>query len=296
MEKMSVNGRRPMSESELKQYMQSLRKKTQKYKECKTTLQFDRNELGVLQRTNEILRGRDPNLNQYLEQKEQEKEMKQKRNALQKVSAMKNELDQQKERKLDNVADVVAQINHTLKMKKNRLQPLVKRLKEKRIGFKQSKEEYLEKQKIYKNMRIGYDSELSKLEQMVNSLKKVVANLETRYHRMDTQIKLDQVRLEKVRSEERYQNGGDVLDKQFKCYRDLYDNEISRLLHVSKSTRTKQEHIREGHSQNVQQKEYFAHLQQLMRCKLDIVQSRVEQMASLNEHNQEDEDRLVFID
>ena len=295
MEKMSVNGRRPMSESELKQYMQSLRKKTQKYKECKTTLQFDRNELSVLQRTNEILRSRNPNLNQYLEQKEQEQELKKKRNLLQKVSAMKNELDQQKERKLDNVADVVAQINYTLKMKKNRLQPLVKKLKEKRVEFKQFQEQYAQKRKVYENMRIGYDSELSKLEQMVNSLKKVVANLETRYHRMDTQITLNQVRLEKVRMEERYQNGADVLDKQFKCYRDLYDNEISRLLHVSKSTRTKQEQIREGHSQNVQQKEYFMHLQQLMRCKLDIVQSRVEQMASLNEHNQ-NEDRLVFID
>ena len=74
MDKMTIDGRRPMGESELKQYMQILRDKTERYKQCKLELQAERNEFSILQRTNEILRSRDPNLNQYLELKEKEKE------------------------------------------------------------------------------------------------------------------------------------------------------------------------------------------------------------------------------
>ena len=296
MDKMSIDGRRPMGESELKQYMQMLRNKTEKYKQCKITLQSERNELSILQRTNEILRSRNPNLNDYLEMKEKEEQIVDKRNILQKVSAAKNQLDQQKAAKLTNIADVVAQINSTLKLKKNKLQPLVKKLKEKRANFEDFESKYLEKKNIYNNMRIGYDSEIQKLEQQVDGLKKVVNNLETRYFRMKSEIDLNQIRLDKVKNEEKYQNGQDVLDKQFKCYRDLYDSEISKLLHLSKSLRNEQGNIREGHKENIKQKEYFMELQELMNVKLEVVEERVNEIKRMNEENDEGEDRLVLMD
>merc|ERR1712154_581797 len=99
-----------MGEQELKQYMDLLRNKTQKYKDCKLTLQSERNELSILQRTNEILRSNTINLNEYLDMKDKEKDIKDKRNVLQKVSAMKNELDKKKGDTLTNLADVVAKI------------------------------------------------------------------------------------------------------------------------------------------------------------------------------------------
>eukprot|EP01083_Nonionella_stella_P235035 826912_1 len=62
MDKLSVNGRRVMEESELKQYMNCFRNKTEKCKQCKLRLQSERNELSILQRTKEILRARDSRL------------------------------------------------------------------------------------------------------------------------------------------------------------------------------------------------------------------------------------------
>ena len=295
MDRMSVNGRRPMREHELKQYMNSLRAKTEKYKKCKIMLQSERNELGILQRTNEILRANDRLLDEYLENKEKENELRTKRSLLQKVSAMKNDFDQQKEAKLSNLAEVVSKINAQLKLKKNKLQPLVKKLKEKRNEFGGFEKAYLEKKAIYEKGRIGYDAELNKLEKQLDSLKKVTNNLESKHKRMRSQIQINKIRLEKVKMEEKYQNGTDVLDQQFKSYRDLYDEEISKLQHLSKSLKSQQMNIRNGHKQNIQQKAYFMQLHEVMQLKLDIVQKRVDQMVELNDQNNENEDRLVLM-
>ena len=77
-------------------------------------------------------------------------------------------------------------------------------------------------------------------------------NLETRYSRMKSEIDLNMIRLEKVKMEEKYQKN--------KCYRDLYDSEILRLLHLSKSLRNEQEKIRECHEENIEKKEYYMYL------------------------------------
>merc|ERR1740116_636273 len=103
MDRMSIDGRRPMREQELKQYMAALRAKTEKYKQCKTKLQTERNELSILQRTNEILRGRDPLLAEYLQNKETQKKMESKRKLLAAVGAQKQALDKEKEAKLTNL-------------------------------------------------------------------------------------------------------------------------------------------------------------------------------------------------
>ncbi len=137
---------------------------------------------------------------------------------------------QKKKNELQNLSEIVEKINYILKQKKSKLQSLVKQLQEKRNEF-QMFVKYFEKKSIYENMRIGTDSELNKLENNVNCncITKMVNNLETKYESIKTQMEINNIRLEKVKMEKKYQNNNDVLDKQFKCYRDLYDEEINKL-------------------------------------------------------------------
>jgi len=299
MDSLHINGQRPMSESQLKQYMQMLRDKTEKYKQYKTQIQSQRNELSILQRSNEILRARDVDLTEYEQRKEREQELREQRSELERVSAAKNELDVEKANKLTNIAEVVSKINYSLQIKKFKLQPLVQRLKESRAKFKEFEEKYLEKKRIYHNLRIPYDSELSKLQESIDSMANIVNNLETRYYRMLTEIEMNEIRLEKAKQEERCQSGQETLDKQFKCYRDLYEAEIEKLLHLSKTLKSEQETVRAGHNDNVRQKQYFGYLLEMMQIKLEGVEQRVNKLAELNaytnEKDNEDGDRLTLV-
>merc|ERR1719507_1763839 len=127
--------------------------------------------------------------------------MESKRKLLAAVGAQKQALDKEKEAKLTNLADVVAQINATLKLKKNYLQPLVKRLKQRRNESKQFEQEYLAKKGVYDKARIGYDDELHKVEQQIGSLQRVSNNLSTRYARMEAQFEIKKIRLSKAKME-----------------------------------------------------------------------------------------------
>ena len=105
-----------MSETELKQYMDALRQKTKTYQSLKQTLQQKSKELGVLKRTQEILISRNEKYEEYLEQKEKEKQVPLQKNVLEKMSAAKSNIDNSKSDKLTDLSTVVSQINATLKV------------------------------------------------------------------------------------------------------------------------------------------------------------------------------------
>jgi intraflagellar transport protein 81 len=61
---------RPKTEAQMKEYMNDLNRKTQKYKSLKAELESERTEIQILQRTEEILRSRDQNLAEFTAQQE----------------------------------------------------------------------------------------------------------------------------------------------------------------------------------------------------------------------------------
>lgn len=298
MNKLQVDGKRAMGETELKQYMKQLRLKTEKYKKCKQMLQLERNEMAIVQRTNEILQSRHPNLSQFLEEKEHEKELIQQRNILEKISAAKNELDLEKERSLTSMAEVVHAIQVQLNLKRHKLQPLVKQLKQSRKEFDIFSKKYNKSSNAYQNMKSGYDIELSKIQENVESLTKVVQNLESRYFAMSTELELKQMRMEKVVKESEYQQQNRTecrLNSKFQCYRDLYESEISKLLRTSKTVKNEQKDIQRTFENDSIQKQYFEQLNDVLRFKKMDVERRMKQVV----HNEMDEDgaeRMILID
>ncbi len=119
MDGLFVNGRRPMTEGERKEYMASLRGKKETYEKCKEILEMERNEVKILERTKEILEGRDDNLQEYLDSKEVAKDLSEKQQIIEKLSLAKSDIDQSKGATLESVSAVVKQINSLIKVRIN---------------------------------------------------------------------------------------------------------------------------------------------------------------------------------
>jgi chromosome segregation ATPase len=62
LDALSVNGQKPKTDREMKEYMKELGDKTAKYKSRKAELQSIRDEVNVLMRTAEVLKSRDDNI------------------------------------------------------------------------------------------------------------------------------------------------------------------------------------------------------------------------------------------
>ena len=73
LEQLQVNGQRPTTEAQFKQYMREMNRKASKYKEKKELLRNAKAEVNVLLRTEEILRTRDKNIQDFNHQLEREK-------------------------------------------------------------------------------------------------------------------------------------------------------------------------------------------------------------------------------
>lgn len=298
MDALAVNGRRPMSESETKQYMKKLQLTKQQYQQCQRSLEIVKLNLKDLEQTEQILQSRDEHLQEYMEFKEKEKSIAKENQKILKISAMKSQYDQNKAKDLKELSTLVMKINQAVNLKKQKIKPQIDELKRKRGEFQAFEKEYLEKKGIYMNIKSGYDNEINKIQTIVNSTHSILENLKSKHESIREQLRLLNVRLEKVTKEETFQNGTAKLNSHFQCFRDMYENEINRLLLLSKSLKQEQNSIKQNHGQDIQQKKYFLSLENLLQFKFKEVDVKlaetIKEETLMNQDENDGADRLVF--
>ncbi|GMI29563.1 hypothetical protein TeGR_g1113, partial [Tetraparma gracilis] len=180
---MGPNG--PMTRDEFKAYGQQLRDKTHRYKQAKEELQKIQQESVVLHRTEQILKGRDRNLEEFLRQQEAKAGVTGYRDAqsrLEMASEQTAEMDDMKGQTLDEISDLVKNITEKLEEKKTKLKPLIKELKDVRKQFQETEQTYLDKKKRYDSVDVGLATERSMLENECNELQDECLQEESRYH------------------------------------------------------------------------------------------------------------------
>jgi len=127
------------SKDSFKQYAANLREKTNKFKKMKDELREIKNEIGILTRTEQIVRANKEEYERELRRKEAERGVAgatSTKEGLEKVSEKKHEVDIQKGKTLEEISKIVQQLEAKFKEKKETLRPKMNELKELRERFK----------------------------------------------------------------------------------------------------------------------------------------------------------------
>ncbi|XP_023197961.1 intraflagellar transport protein 81 homolog isoform X2 [Xiphophorus maculatus] len=290
------NGEEVIRGDELKRLVAKLRSKGTTYKKKRQEIAELRAEYGVLQRTEEILRQRHDAVQQKLQTVEAQKGISgysDTQEELERVSAIKSDLDEKKGRTLDDMSEMVKKLNSMIVEKKSALAPIIKELRSLRQRRAELNQEYEEKKAQYESCAAGLESNRSKLEQEVKALREEMAQKENRYHYINSVSEIIEMQIQRAAEEMKAYVSSDPQEKK-KTIREVYMKNIAEQELLGKKLREEQKVVRENHSANMEQMKMWRDLEQLMECKRQCF-IKAQNQVSIGQVIQEGgEDRLVL--
>ncbi|XP_027889383.1 intraflagellar transport protein 81 homolog [Xiphophorus couchianus] len=290
------NGEVVIRGDELKRLVAKLRSKGTTYKKKRQEIAELRAEYGVLQRTEEILRQRHDAVQQKLQTVEAQKGISgysDTQEELERVSAIKSDLDEKKGRTLDDMSEMVKKLNSMIVEKKSALAPIIKELRSLRQRRAELNQEYEERKAQYESCAAGLESNRSKLEQEVKALREEMAQKENRYHYINSMSEIIEMQIQRAAEEMKAYVSSDPQEKK-KTIREVYMKNIAEQELLGKKLREEQKVVRENHSANMEQMKMWRDLEQLMECKRQCF-IKAQNQVSIGQVIQEGgEDRLVL--
>ena len=142
-------------------------------------------EVTVLSRTENILKSRAGDIDQFMKDLERQRGISgysKVQDEIQKASEFKETLDTKKDQTLQEITAIVTQIESEVRDKKTKLAPEIKKLRGFRQKFSDMEAIYNEKKKQYDNIVLNLDQEKNKLEEEVKTLFEEYKSEETKYH------------------------------------------------------------------------------------------------------------------
>ncbi|XP_032157225.1 intraflagellar transport protein 81 homolog isoform X4 [Sapajus apella] len=127
------DGTEVLKGDEFKRYVNKLRSKSTVFKKKHQIIAELKAEFGLLQRTEELLKQRHENIQQQLETMEEKKGVSgysYTQEELERVSALKSEVDEMKGRTLDDMSEMVKKLNSLVSEKKSALVSVIKELRQ----------------------------------------------------------------------------------------------------------------------------------------------------------------------
>ncbi|XP_078193372.1 intraflagellar transport protein 81 homolog isoform X3 [Callithrix jacchus] len=260
------DGTEVLKGDEFKQYVNKLRSKSTVFKKKRQIIAELKAEFGLLQRTEELLKQRHENIQRQLETMEEKRGVSgysYTQEELERVSALKSEVDEMKGRTLDDMSEM------------------------------ELTQEYDEKKSQYDSCAAGLESNRSKLEQEVRRLREECLQEESRYHYTNCMIKNLEVQLRRATDEMKAYISSDQQEKR-KAIREQYTKNIAEQENLGKKLREKQKVVRESHGPNMKQAKMWRDLEQLMECK-KLCFLKQQSQTSIGQVIQEGgEDRLIL--
>ncbi|XP_017571611.1 intraflagellar transport protein 81 homolog [Pygocentrus nattereri] len=281
---------------EFKRYVAKMRGKNITYKKKRQETAELKAEFGILQRTEEILRQRHTAELQQLQTLEAQRGISgfsETQEELERVSAIKSELDELKGRTLDDMSEMVKKLNSAIVEKKSALSPIIKELRPLRQQCQELAEEYDEKKAQYDTCAAGLESNRSKLEQEVRTLREEIAQEENRYHHINCQKEVIEIQMQRAADEMKVYVSSDPQTRK-KSIREQYMKNIAEQESLGKKLREQQKQVKESHGPNMRQVRMWKDLEQLLECKKQCY-LRAQSQTSIGQVIQDSgEDRLVL--
>ncbi|XP_071077967.1 intraflagellar transport protein 81 homolog isoform X2 [Desmodus rotundus] len=193
-----IEGKLSLYRQQFKRYVSKLRSKSTVFKKKHQIIAELKAEFGLLQRTEELLKQRHENIQHQLQNTEEKRGISgysYTQEELERVSALKSEVDEMKGRTLDDMSEMVKKLNSLVSEKKSALAPIIKELRQLRQKCQELTQECDEKKSQYDSCAAGLESNRSKLEQEVRGLREECLQEESRYHYTNCMIKNLEVQL-----------------------------------------------------------------------------------------------------
>ncbi|XP_018118840.1 intraflagellar transport protein 81 homolog isoform X2 [Xenopus laevis] len=232
-----IDGSEVLRGDEFKHYVSKLRFKSSVYKKKRQELAELSAENGVLQRTEEILKQRHENIQQQLQAIEQKKGIlgySDTQEELERVSALKSEVDEMKGRTLDDMSDMVKKLNSRIAEKKSALAPVIKELRPLRQRCQELTQEHDDKKVQYDSCAAGLESNRSKLEQEVRGLKEECSQAESQYNYINLMKRGVEIQIQRAADEMKAYVSPDPQDRR-KAIREQYSRNILEQENLGKS-------------------------------------------------------------
>uniref|UniRef100_A0A2I3GQ00 Intraflagellar transport protein 81 homolog n=1 Tax=Nomascus leucogenys TaxID=61853 RepID=A0A2I3GQ00_NOMLE len=290
------DGTEVLKGDEFKQYVNKLRSKSTVFKKKHHIIAELKAEFGLLQRTEELLKQHHENIQQQLQTMEEKKSISgysYTQEELERISALKSEVDEMKGRTLDDMSEMVKKLNSLVSEKKSALASVIKELRWLRQKCEELTQECDEKKSQYDSCAAGLESNRSKLEQEVRRLREECVQEESRYHYTNCMIKNLEVQLRRATDEMKAYISSDQQEKR-KAIREQYTKNIAEQENLGKKLREKQKFVRESHGPNMKQAKMWRDLEQLMECKKQCFLKQQSQTSIGQVIQEGGEDRLIL--
>jgi len=266
-----VKGRGYKSKDDFKQYAASLREKTLKFKKMNDELKEIKNEIGILSRTEQIVRNQRDEVDQRLKQKEAEGGVvgvSNTRQGLNVISEQKSDVDSAKGKTLEELSKVVQMMDAKMKEKKNTLAPFMKELKDIRDEYRELERDYSGKKSEYDQVMAGAEAEGASLEDEVRKLKDEVYGDDTKLTKLRYQIQIIEQMNKKLNEENEYLQGTKEFSRQYKSYRDMYRALTKQQEGDIKDFKKKREEVKESYEPSLKQTSMLTDLKKLLALKI----------------------------
>jgi intraflagellar transport protein 81 len=242
----AAKGGRLLRGEEWREYKRQINEKRDRCVRFKRSLGDMKAETGVLQRTETVLQGRlkDPAAYDAEEKRRAGSELGSAQSRLEAVSEATAALNEVKGKTLEEISKVVQEIQTQTKERKERLQPLIVKMRQMRSDVAELEQEHGRKKAVYESTAGTLGAEKSKLEAEVKTLHDECTLQESQIHVITAQMQMTALQLERVSGEA--SNGkGSLLLGQFKNYRQLYQHRTQELENLSKTLRERQREVKD---------------------------------------------------
>lgn len=274
-----MGGAALISEAEFKKYIGRLRSLSNMYKQRKSELSALKAEVGVLSRTEEILKSRAKDLDVVLTSLEKKKGVagfRETKEMLEKVSNTKSIMDEQKEQVLTDMSNNVDLLVKSIEKKKVTLAPLIRRVRPLRQNHQELLAVHTEKKLSYDTMFTGLHSDRAQLEKEVRDLWEECVGEESRYHYLQCMLHSIDVHRQRVAMEMKSIVSKDPAERK-KSMRDQLARKIQEEETLSRGLRDKQREIKDSHEYALRQVKMWQDLLSVFQVKHESFRKREDQ-------------------
>jgi intraflagellar transport protein 81 len=271
-------GNKFVSRDELAKYAQTLRVKKNTYEQLKSQLKDIRNELSIVTRTEQLLKGRadeEMRIMMAIEREHGIEGFGEYKEALEQVSSIKQEIDLKKGTTLEEISKVVAEINYRITESRAKISPIIEESKKARARLKEVSAEYDSKKAVYDSECSALNTEKSKLEEELANLIEETTSQETKYHLLHAKIQLADSQLKRITTEQSCRNGEKKFSSEFNSLFENYSWKLQQQTKLMSELRNHQKSLKENHENSSRQVKMFSDLRKLLSVKAHIVEEEV---------------------
>ena len=271
-------GNKFVSRDELAKYAQALRVKKTTFEQLKSQLKDIRNELTVVTRTEQLLKGKadeEMKIMMAIEREHGIEGFGEYKEALEQVSSMKQDIDLKKGTTLEEISKVVAEINYRITESRAKISPIIEETKRARAKLKDLNVEYDEKKTNYDREFSSIEADKVKLEEEIAQLLEETTAQESKYHMLYTKLQLAESQLKRITLEQSCRAGERKFSNEFASLQENYNWKLQQQNKLIAELRNHQKSLKENHENSSKQVKMFSDLRKLLGVKVRVIDDEV---------------------